>query len=51
LIVGVAVLVISTVLVSVGRKRLKQAKVPEETIETVKKRKTASGETDYMPQS
>jgi hypothetical protein len=48
--VGVAVLVISTVLVSVGRKRLKQVKAPEKTIETVKERKTASGETDYLPQ-
>jgi hypothetical protein len=37
LIVGVAVLVISLALVSVGRKRLKQVKVvPEKTIGTVK---------------
>ena len=37
LIVGVAVLLISTALVSVGRKRLKQVKVvPEKTVDTVK---------------
>ena len=36
LIVGVTVLVISMVLVSVGRKRLKQLKAPEKTIETMK---------------
>ena len=36
LIVGVTVLVISMVLVSVGRKRLKQVKAPEKTIETMK---------------
>ena len=37
LIVGVAVLVISMILVSVGRKRFKQVKVvPEKTVDTVK---------------
>jgi uncharacterized protein YoxC len=37
LIVGVAVLVVSVILVSVGRKRFQQVKVvPEKTIETMK---------------
>lgn len=36
LIVGVTVLVISMILVSVGRKRLKPVKAPEKTIETMK---------------
>jgi uncharacterized membrane protein YqjE len=36
LIVGVTVLITSMVLVSIGRKRFKQVKAPEKTIETVK---------------
>ena len=36
LIVGVAVLIISLALVSIGRKRLKQVKGPEKTIVTMK---------------
>ena len=37
LIVGVAVLVVAMILISVGRKRLKEVKVvPEKTVETVK---------------